>query len=281
MTVLKNTDLLGRTKTDVEFVPFTYGAPMIEAALAGRLDIVFAGDQPVMNLVSKSEDWRIVARMTRYRSAIIVPTNSSLKNLNDLSGKTVATAFGSTTHRDLVRILADEGLTDKVKLVNIDQAEHAGVIAAGGETKWGTIDAIGTYDPTIAVSVSKGTSRILHSWASPGLVAVRAETLEQKYDEVKAFLKAYQESYVWYAEHTKQSNEWYSSESRLALSNQQYADIAAFEPNMQVSGLKDVDISINESFLAQLKKNAKVAEELGIMKQMPDFEKAIEYGLLE
>ena len=47
VTILERTDLLQREGVKVDFVPFTYGGPMSEAALAGQIDIMFAGDQPI------------------------------------------------------------------------------------------------------------------------------------------------------------------------------------------------------------------------------------------
>ncbi len=60
--VFKNSDVLSRNDVPVEFKAFTYGGPMTEAALAGELDILFAGDQPGITLISRDSDWRIVAR---------------------------------------------------------------------------------------------------------------------------------------------------------------------------------------------------------------------------
>ena len=137
VAILKNTDLLAKEGVNVEYFPFSYGGPMTEAAIAKEIDVVFAGEQPVLTLLSKSSDWRIVARMVRYRSAIVVPVGSKLQSLADLKGKTIAAAFGSTTHRDVVRILTENNLLDQVKLVSLDQAEQAGVIERGGEERWG------------------------------------------------------------------------------------------------------------------------------------------------
>src|SRR5208337_2250443 len=51
--VLKRTDVLKSHGLEADFVSFSYGAPQIEAALAGKLDVIFAGDQPAINLISK------------------------------------------------------------------------------------------------------------------------------------------------------------------------------------------------------------------------------------
>lgn len=279
VAIMKNTDVLKKENVKAEFVPFTYGAPLIEAALAGRIDVAFAGDQPIMNLVSKSDDWKIVARMTRYRSGIVVPLESSVQNLTELEGKTVATAFGSTTHRDLVRVFSENGLEGKVKIVNLDQAEHAAVIEAGGRTVWGQIDAIATYDPTITAAINKGAARILQTWASPALVAIRTEVLASRREEVVRFLRAYRDSYVRYAADPSKANEWYSAESRLPLTATEYATLAGFEPNLSAKSAGAVSLQIDEAFRMELQKNADVALKLGILKSKLDLNRVIVDGL--
>ena len=280
VAVLKKTDLLAKEKCKVEFVPFSYGGPMIEAALAGRIDVVFAGEQPVLNLVSKSKDWRIVARLTRYRSAVIVPPETTINELAGLTGKRIATAFGSTTHRDLVAIVAENGLDGKVQLVNLDQGEHAGVIDAGGKDRWGEIDGIATYDPTIAAAVKKRSAHVLHEWASPGLMAVRAELITNRPDEVRAFLRAYRNAYARYAENPSQANTWYSEESRLPLSDREYAAIAAFEPNLQAKGAEAVNIRISDEVLKGIQEHVNVALRIGILQSKPDLDEVVVRNLV-
>ena len=270
VAILKHTDLLDKAGVKVNFVPFTYGAPMIEGALARRVDVVLAGEQPVLTLLSKSQDWRIVARLTRYRSAIVIPTSSPLTTLRDLRGKTVATAFGSTTHRDLVAILAKEGIETEVRLVNLDQAEHAGVIAGGGKTSWGPFDAIATYDPTIARATATNAARILHAWASPALVAVRNDVIQVRRADIKGFLDAYVQSYVRYAQNPTEANQWYSEESRLQLTDSDYADIAKYEPNMQAGTTADVEVELTDQLLAETTRNMATALRVGILKTSID-----------
>lgn len=281
-TILKRTDLLQQQNVKVDFVPFSYGGPVSEAAMAGQIDIMFAGEQPVLTLLSRNPDWRVVARLTRYRSAIVVPLSSTVKQLTDLRGKKIATAFGSTTHRDLVRILRDKGLEGSVQLVHLDQAEHAGVMAAGGDKQWGgELAGIATYDPAIASGVSQKKARILHAWASPALVAVREEILKSRPDALRGFLRAYREAYVTYAKNPTQANAWYTEESRLPLLDEDYAAIAAFEPNLQAQSIDEVDVRLTDSVLADTERNAEIAFEMGILKTKPDIRKLADMTLLE
>jgi sulfonate transport system substrate-binding protein len=253
---------------------------MMEAAIAHEIDVVLAGEQPVLTLLSKSGDWRVVARLTRYRSAIVIPVDSPLKSLSDLNGRTIATAFGSTTHRDLVRLLSEQGLDGKVKLVSLDQAEHAGVIERGGSQSWGELAGIGTYDPTIAAAVKQGKARILHAWASPALVAMHRNLVEERRSDAEAFLRAYVKAYAAYSANPRQANLWYGEESRLPLSDQEYAEIASFEPNLRARTAGDVDVRLTDEVLREVRRNIDVGFDLGILKSKPDMDKLVVRDLL-
>jgi len=267
--VLKHTDVLARNKVSVDFKAFTYGGPMGEAARAGEIDILFCGDQPALTLISRDPKWRIVGRMVNYRSGFLVAPNSPIKTLHDLAGKKVATAFGSTTHRDAVRILQEQGFViDKtLTLVNLDQAEHAAVVARGGEISWGEIDAIATYEPTLAVSVSSRKARLLHEWISPAVVVSNTDLIDKRSTDLKNFLKAYAESYYLYSQDPHQYNVLYSEDSRLPLSDEIYRDVASCEPNMFATQITQIDITLDSIEQNTLQRNANAALAIGIIKK--------------
>jgi len=270
VAILKNTELLVDEGITVEFVPFSYGAPMAEAAVAGDLDIVFAGDHPVMLLLGRDDEWRAIAKMVNYRSAFIVPPDSPIQSLSDLSGKKIAAGIGSTTHRDAARILADESMLNDVEFLNLGVAEHAALIQRGGKEVWGEIDALATYDPTIALSVNNKSARIGHEWASFGLVAVSSNALQAKSEQVNSFMRAYKRAFLFYSENSAQADAWYGEESRLPLSEKDYRFISSIDPNLSASSLSEVKVAIDEDLYADLERNESVASSLGILPQRPN-----------
>ena len=276
--VFKHTDVLVKSGVKVEYKPFSYGGPMNEAALAGELDILFEGDQPALTLMSRSPKWKIVARMVNYRSAFVTPLGSSIKSVSDLRGKTVATAFGSTTHRDAVRILREHGLVPgrDLTLVNVDQAEHAALIARGGGQKWGNVDAIATYDPTVAIAVEKNQAKVVQEWASPGVVVASDEFITKRSAELKNFLKAYIEAYATYSATPGKFDELYATESRLTLPMTLYKSLAKFEPNMSVKAVSKVNIVLSDEQQKAIQHNAEVALQMGILKKSVDVNAQIE-----
>lgn len=270
--VLKYSNILELNGLKGEFMPFTYGGPMTEAALTGEIDVMFAGSQPVINLISKDKRWKIVARMANYRSAIVVPMESPIKDIKDLKGKIVATAFGSTTHRETVRILKEAGLDPitmkDVQLKNLDQAEHTGLIQRGKPTdkNWAGIDAISTYDPTAALVVSKGLARIVKDFETPAVVAMREDFIQNRRQNVINFLKSYIEAFYYYAIHQEQADSLYATEARIDIDPSLYKDISAIEPNMRARSINDVNVALTEDFQKVLQRDADLALELKILK---------------
>jgi len=268
--VLKHTDLLAKKGIEVDFRPFTYGGPMTEAALAGEVDFLLVGNQPAITLLGRDSSFRIVARLPNYRSAIIVPRDSPLKTVADLRGGIrLATAFGSTTHRDTVRRLRDQGvdLEKGVSLVNLDQAEHASLVARGGGSQWGDIAAVATYDPTVAVSIANGHARILEEWPSPAVVVVRGAVLQNRPDDVSGFLAALIEAHAVYATRPSEFNKLYEVDSRLPLTDEVYKSMASFEPNLSMTTPTLVDLGFNEETLLSYEKDVETALSLGILKK--------------
>lgn len=120
LQVIKRSNLLHIHGLDPSLVPFSYGGPQVEAAFAGELDVVFAGDQPVINLIARGGKWKIVARLYEDRVSIMIPPNSPVANVQELRGKTVASPFGSIAHRDAFLLQQAAGLDPAKDVSNQD-----------------------------------------------------------------------------------------------------------------------------------------------------------------
>jgi ABC-type nitrate/sulfonate/bicarbonate transport system substrate-binding protein len=252
---------------------------MTEAAMAGELDLLFVGNQPGITLISRNPNWQIIARLVNYRSAIIVPLDSPLKSISDLAGrKVVATAFGSTTHRDAVLRLKESGLEagKDVTVVNLDQAEHAALIARGGSKSWSDIDAIATYDPTIAVAVQANRARILKEWVSTAVILASKDVIDNRPDDLKRFLRAYIEAYALYASDPNRFDTLYNADSRLPLPAAVYRGMASYEPNLSTRDIASVNILLDASQVNTLQLNADEALAIGIIKQRVDLQKSVD-----
>ena len=146
--VLKRTDALENRGLNPTFVPYSFGTPQVEAALAGKLDVIFSGDQPAINMITQGGSWKIAARLTYDRVALMVPKNSPIKEIKDLRGKTVASPFGSIAHREAVIWEQAAGLDsdEDVNNVDMDILDIRKLVTAGGGEKWGEVDAVAVWE---------------------------------------------------------------------------------------------------------------------------------------
>ena len=150
--IFKRTDLLEKHGLEPSLVPFSYGTPQVDAALAGQLDVFFAGDQPAINLIERGGKWKIVARLFYDRIAFIVPPNSPIREIKDLREKNVASPFGSVAHREAILAQQASGLdpSKDVTNVNRDILEIRRRVLAGGVESWEEMDAAVVWEPNVS-----------------------------------------------------------------------------------------------------------------------------------
>jgi sulfonate transport system substrate-binding protein len=145
----------------VRFARFSYGPPLIEALVSGKADIGSVGDVPPLTGAATAYGFKIVAierAFTQGESGenIIVKSNSSIKTLADLKGKTIAVPQGSSAHGLALLALNSVGLkpTD-VKLDFLDPAAGAQAFASG------KVDAWAIWNPQAALAVKHSSGRVL------------------------------------------------------------------------------------------------------------------------
>jgi sulfonate transport system substrate-binding protein len=281
--VLKRTDLLKTHGLDARFVPFSYGGPQSEAALAGELDVIFVGDQPVITLIARGGKWKIVSRLFYTRTAIMVPPNSPIEKIEDLRGKTVATPFGSVAHREAVLKEQAAGLDpDKdVRNLNLDILEISNLVQAGGEKSWGKIDAVGVWEPSTSLFELKKLARIVDSTRTLGVVAISDDFISKHPDATVQFMVAVLKAWAYFAAHTDQVNQWYIDDARLAYTPDVLASAAKVEPNYAAKSVAEVDLSLTEEHIATLEKGAAWSYERGFSKAKAQMRPAIDQSFRE
>jgi NitT/TauT family transport system substrate-binding protein len=77
----------------IEWYVYNAGPSAIEAILAGSIDLTYVGPNPALNAYTKSngEEIRILAGAAAGGAALVVQSDSSLKQPADFRGKTIAT----------------------------------------------------------------------------------------------------------------------------------------------------------------------------------------------
>ena len=140
----------------VRWVEFQYGPPMMEALGLGSIDFAYVGDTPPIFAQAASARIVYVAATPASPSAILVPPGSPLARLQDLKGKRVAFAKGSSAHNFVVQALAKAGLAYRdIQPTYLNPADAAAAFARC------SVDAWAVWDPYYALAERRQNARAL------------------------------------------------------------------------------------------------------------------------
>jgi ABC-type nitrate/sulfonate/bicarbonate transport system substrate-binding protein len=262
--IIKRTDLLHLHGLDPSFVPFSYGGPQVEAAFAGKLDVVFAGDQPAVNLIARGGKWKIVARLFEDRISIMVPPDSPIADVKGLRGKAVASAFGSTAHREVFLQQQAVGLDPEkdVRNEDFDILEIRRRVLAGGVESWDGFDAAAVWEPLASRFELGGLAQSLSSKSSLGVVAISEEFIANHPDETVEFLVALMRSWDFFASNPDRVMQWYIEDTRLDYTPEALVS-ARLDSNFRAKSLSEIDIHLREQHVVALEQAAAWAQKAG------------------
>lgn len=280
---MMKTNALELANLDGDFKQFLYGAPLSEAALANELDVAFIGDQPAINLISKTPDWKIVARLMDFRVAIVVPPNSDVKEIKDLKGKTVGIPFGASTHRFALQAFRDAGLEPgkDITLLNIDIQEQGETIRAAGGKAWSKVDAFASWDHHIASYEKEGLARILSTGTALGVVAMSNRFISQNPEAAKDFLAAMKLAYFYYAKHQSDTDRWFADAAQGKISPELLAQVAEIEKNLKAGTIGDVMMQLDTGHVKVLQVAADFAFEQKLIQAPLDVSKSVDTELMK
>jgi ABC-type nitrate/sulfonate/bicarbonate transport system substrate-binding protein len=262
--IIKRTDILHLHGLDPNFVPFSYGGPQVEAAFAGKLDVVFAGDQPAVNLIARGGKWKIVARLFEDRISILVPPDSPITDVKGLRGKTVASAFGSTAHREVFLQQQAVGLDPEkdVRNENFDILEIGRRIQDGGVESWNGFDAAAVWEPFASRFEQEGLAQSLSSKSTLGVVAISEEFIANHPDEAVEFLVVLMRSWDFFALHPDQVMQWYIEDTRLDYTPEALVS-ARLDLNFSAKSLSEIDLRLKDEDVVALEQAAAWALKAG------------------
>ncbi len=253
-------------KVKLEFPTFKGGAPMVGQALAnGQLDFAVQGD--LMSVIGRSAGLKtrlILPSVKQANAYLAVPVNSDIKSVNDLRGKRVAYFKGNYIHLQVIRILAEHGMTEKdIRSIYLDPASSAPALASGDvDALFGASDMLGLRD--------KGLAKIVYSTrGSPWLTAqsgflVRQEFAE-KYPETTArVVKIIVKTAHWMSDPANRQQVFDLWTSDRALRENTEEDYGKGRPlDDKVSPLMD------PFYVSRYKATVEDAERLGLLRGAP------------
>jgi len=142
----------------VKWFEFPFGPPLLEAVNAGSVDFGYTGDAPpVFAQAAHANILYVGAIPTRGNGqSIIVLPNSPIKTLEDLRGKKIGVAKGSSAHNLLVAALESAHVDwNEITPVYLAPADAASAFSRGA------IDAWSIWDPFYAIAELKQDARPL------------------------------------------------------------------------------------------------------------------------
>ncbi|MGV9798025.1 ABC transporter substrate-binding protein [Mycobacterium sp. NPDC003449] len=131
----------------VAFSTFTSGPPQIEAATAGKIDFAVTGNTPPIFGAASNAKVKVVSAYDGggFGDQVLVPTDSPVRSVADLRGKSIAIAKGSSAHGHTLVQLDRAGLSPTdVKLVFLQPADALTAF------KQHRVDAWAVWDPYTA-----------------------------------------------------------------------------------------------------------------------------------
>ncbi|MFI8291388.1 ABC transporter substrate-binding protein [Streptomyces sp. NPDC085614] len=142
----------------IKWSTFTSGPPLLEAVNAKAVDIGSVGNTPPVFAAGANSKITVVAA-THGDSAgetILVPSDSPLRKPEDLKGRTVAVAQGSSAHFQLIASLKRAGLSlADVKVTLLQPADALAAFTSG------KVDAWAVWDPYTSQVQQSGKGRVL------------------------------------------------------------------------------------------------------------------------
>lgn len=156
-TAFDATGALNGAPYKVSYSEFVGGPPIIEAETGGSVDLGDMAETPTIFAQAANDPVKVVAATVSADAnespfAIVVPKGSSITDVSDLRGKTVAVQEGTVEQYVLIQILKKAGIPySAVNVDNLAVTNVSTVVAAG------KVDAAVLSQPLIALDVAAGT----------------------------------------------------------------------------------------------------------------------------
>lgn len=187
----------------VKWVEFQSGPPQFEGLAANQLDFSQVGNSPVIAGQAAGIDFKEIGLSQDGLKAngILVNKNSEIQKVEDLKGKKIAVAKGSSGFDFLYKVLDQAGLSAKdVQIIQLQPDEAISAFENG------SVDAWSIWEPFLSLeTIKKGAKLLVNGEAtdlySPGFTLVRTQFADQHPELVVKFLKVYDQAVKWQKAH--------------------------------------------------------------------------------
>lgn len=189
--VARDLKLFEKVGLQPTYVRFTTGTQAIAAIESKSLDIASPGITPYVAGLAQGVDWKVVGIDATMAGAegIVARADSGITKLEDLKGKSIGVARGTTAYYGLLAALKSKGISkSEVKLLLMGPPEQLGALRNKD------IDAVAVWEPWIQRNINELGGRLIgmdadfgvHS--TTGVYAVHKEYAEKNREAIERFL---------------------------------------------------------------------------------------------
>lgn len=197
---------------DVEWVEFQSGPPQFEGIAAGKLDFSEVGNTPVIGGQAADVPFKEIAISAdgMLSNAILVNKDSNIKTVEDLKGKKIAVAKGSSAFGLLYQVLEKYNIDpSELEIIQLQPDEATPAFENG------SVDAWSIWEPFISNQTIQNDAEILISGkdlnlSSPSFLLARQGVIDGNPEYVSTFLEVYDRAAKWYAENEEDTVEFFS-----------------------------------------------------------------------
>ena len=141
----------------IKWIEFTSGPPLLEAMSTGSVDFGAVGDTPpIFAQAANANIVYVAGSPITNGQGILDPANSTIRGIEDLKGKRIGFAKGTSAHNVLIATLEKAGLTYADITPVFLSPPDAGPAFANG-----SIEAWAIWDPYFAIGEKRQNGRIL------------------------------------------------------------------------------------------------------------------------
>ncbi|MDD5146019.1 MAG: NrtA/SsuA/CpmA family ABC transporter substrate-binding protein [Candidatus Pacebacteria bacterium] len=274
---MKRLKLLEKRGYNPEYVSFLSGPPLNQAMVSENLDAGFGGNLPAVSLIASGAGVKIIAETVKsYRQAIIVDKEKSkeIKTVKDLAGKKIGLVVGSGSHYYFYKTLKDNGMDLKdVNLVNLAVTEQSQALLLH------QIDACDPWEPWTTKIEKNGSGVIISQTEKeagfPCYAYVRGKFVDANPKAVLAFVEAMQEALVYMQKNYDQTCGWVAEETK-----EEQSIIYDSSKNDKILEIGE-NIKPRSSTLEHLTDVGNFALSQGLIKDIPDFSKAVDTSFVD
>lgn len=236
---------------------FTSGPPLLESLVSGRVDLSWLGDGAAISGVANKLPFEVIGLISEGRdlNTILVPTGSPIATVENLKGKTVGAAKGTTSHVFLIKVLQAAGLTQQdVKIINLQFDDGQAAFEAGKLDAWVTID------PYVTLNVQQKKASVLdvktEIYAPVSMIA-HTEFAKEHPDLVVEFLKQYDKAVKWQNDNLDEAAGLYAAQTKIPAGiikqvlSRSATRLSAYTPESLQAQEESAGILLQNQFLKQ------------------------------